>query len=978
MTVLISLAKKITPKLKNLILEEITKDETISLQLFLSFIVIKVLEAKGLIKKSMRIFEDDVKNPSLLSKYLYLIQILHNNFNNFDAIFSIIHKITEKNLKNIVFLFKETSDENWNNEEIISWCYEYYNYPSEKKAVDNSQFYTPAWIVEFLIEHTLTKNFVDKNNISIEKIRIIDPACGCGNFIIQIYDALKNIYLSKGYEPKEASKMIITNNLYGVDIDEIAVEITNLILKIKAMEDGVLKIRETNFVSIPKLKSGHPLFKKLEVMGSLITQSDLKILKKMNIQDNYLSKLIKILTQKYDIVLTNPPYLDSSDYKDDLKKYINEDYRDFRKNLYSCFIKKNYELLKDNGYIGMITPQTFMFISSYEQTRKFIINNMNIEKLVHFGLGGVFDSALVDTAMYVLKKSKKNNPGEYIQLTSFNGKDEKKKILDAIWKDQNQDLMNRYVYKVDKTIFSKVPRSPFIYWIKQDIIDIFENACLESCADVRQGIATGNNKKFLRYFWEVRKEDISFNHKKDGKKWVPYTKGGPYNKWFGNLWWVIAFDEENYNILKNMGNNLPNRKYYFKRGITYTMTTSKGATFRYLPENFLFDCKGSSIFFHEDKYIFRFLGLLNSAFFSYLEKFVAGSVDLEVGDLKKLPVPTNIFIDSENIKYLELLSKVNIAIKKHNTQIYPTELHFDETLFYVPSNFHFYLHTKNALDTYLLLSNGLIDIIVFDLYNLSPDSINEVYQSEGIPSAFFACEKKVFDKLPPLASLLDEKDINELLLTKEDLNSVEFFIKKFYKNNVHRFEVISCEKKALPEEYYNNYVESLSKKTLQNPALIFNHMKIAASELKQMACLKIDNDIKNYLLESEEGFISYGFSNKNEEILLSKIFKDRFLLEDTINTDLKTFIRKDYFTFHNKLYKNRPIVWKLGNNNFGFLIHYHNINEKTKKNILSFLKKQNDKSKEMTTFTKKIQLIDFNIRIDDGILINKEIFYNIF
>ena len=978
MTVLISLAKKITPKLKNLILEEITKDETISLQLFLSFIVIKVLEAKGLIKKSMRIFEDDVKNPSLLSKYLYLIQILHNNFNNFDAIFSIIHKITEKNLKNIVFLFKETSDENWNNEEIISWCYEYYNYPSEKKAVDNSQFYTPAWIVEFLIEHTLTKNFVDKNNISIEKIRIIDPACGCGNFIIQIYDALKNIYLSKGYEPKEASKMIITNNLYGVDIDEIAVEITNLILKIKAMEDGVLKIRETNFVSIPKLKSGHPLFKKLEVMGSLITQSDLKILKKMNIQDNYLSKLIKILTQKYDIVLTNPPYLDSSDYKDDLKKYINEDYRDFRKNLYSCFIKKNYELLKDNGYIGMITPQTFMFISSYEQTRKFIINNMNIEKLVHFGLGGVFDSALVDTAMYVLKKSKKNNPGEYIQLTSFNGKDEKKKILDAIWKDQNQDLMNRYVYKVDKTIFSKVPRSPFIYWIKQDIIDIFENACLESCADVRQGIATGNNKKFLRYFWEVRKEDISFNHKKDGKKWVPYTKGGPYNKWFGNLWWVIAFDEENYNILKNMGNNLPNRKYYFKRGITYTMTTSKGATFRYLPENFLFDCKGSSIFFHEDKYIFRFLGLLNSAFFSYLEKFVAGSVDLEVGDLKKLPVPTNIFIDSENIKYLELLSKVNIAIKKHNTQIYPTELHFDETLFYVPSNFHFYLHTKNALDTYLLLSNGLIDIIVFDLYNLSPDSINEVYQSEGIPSAFFACEKKVFDKLPPLASLLDEKDINELMLTKEDLNRVEFYIKNFYKNNVHRFEVSSYEKKALPEEYYNTYVESLSKKTLQNPASIFNHMKIAASELKQMICLKIDNDIKNYLLESEEGFISYGFSNKNEEILLSKIFKDRFLLEDTINTDLKTFIRKDYFTFHNKLYKNRPIVWKLGNNNFGFLIHYHNINEKTKKNILSFLKKQNDKSKEMTTFTKKIHLIDFNIRIDDGILINKEIFYNIF
>jgi len=975
-TVLNSLAKKVTPNLKNLILKEITKDETISLQVFLSFIVIKVLESKGLTEKSLRIFEGNAQKTNLITKYLHQIQTLNNNFNNFDAIFSITHKISEKTLKQISTLFKEIPDENWNNEEIISWCYEYYNYPSEKKSVDNSQFYTPAWIVEYLVEHTLTKNFADKNNFSIEKIRIIDPACGCGNFIIRIYDNLRNIYLSKGYTKKEASKMIITQNLYGVDTDKIAVEITNLILKIKCMEDGESNIPETNFVSIPKFESDNPLLKKLEVMGSLITESDLRILKNLNIKDKNFSKLVKILTQKYDIVLTNPPYLDSSDYNDDLKKHINEDYKDFRKNLYSCFIKKNYELLKDNGYIGMITPQTFMFISSYEQTRKFMLNNMNIEKLVHFGLGGVFDSALVDTAMYVLKKGDKNTYGEYIQLTSFNGKDEKKKILQAIWKEQNQDLINKYVYKVDKNTFSKVPRCPFIYWVNPDIINLFENKYLESYGDVRQGIATGNNKKFLRYFWEIRKEDISFNHKQDCKKWVPYTKGGPYNKWFGNLWWVIAFDKENYNILKNMGNNLPNRKYYFKKGITYTMTTSKGATFRYLPENFLFDCKGSSIFFNDDKYIFRFLGLLNSSFFSYLEKFIAGSVDLEVGDLKKLPVPPNIYIDTENLRYLELLSKLNIAIKKHNTQIYPTEFHFDDTLYDEPSNFHLYLQTKNALDTYLLLSNGLIDIIVFDLYNLSPKNYDEVYQSEGIPSSFYSCEKKYFDNLPALVSLLHEKDTNEFGLSKEDLNCIELFIKDFYKNKIGHLQFNVSQKKAIPEEYYNNYVESLSRKSLQNPVSIFNHMKIEPLLLKELACLKIDNDIKNYLLKSQEGFISYGFSNKNEDTILSKIFKDRLSLEKLINKDLKTFIKRDYFSFHEKMYKNRPIVWKLGNNDYGFLIHYHNINEKIKKNILSFLKRQN--SKELNSFTKKIQLIDFDICIADGILINKEKFYKIF
>lgn len=174
------------------------------------------------------------------------------------------------------------------------------------------------------------------------------------------------------------------------------------------------------------------------------------------------------------------------------------------------------------------------------------------------------------------------------------------------------------------------------------------------------------------------------------------------------------------------------------------MTTSKGSTFRYLPENFLFDCKGSSIFFKEEKYIFRFLGLLNSSLFSYMEKIIAGSVDLEVGDLKKLPVPPSIINDSKNSKKLELLVKLNVAIKKQNTQIYPTEFHFDETFFCKCSNFHSYLQIKNALDTYLLLSNGLIDLIVFDLYNLPIKNYNEVYQSEGFPSAFYPSETKRF------------------------------------------------------------------------------------------------------------------------------------------------------------------------------------------------------------------------------------------
>lgn len=972
-----SLVKKITLELKNIILEEITKDESISLQIFLSFIVIKVLETKKLIDKSLRIFEENSEEFFLSSRYFEQIKYLNKNFNNFHSILPISQQISESTLKKISCLFKEIPEDSWNKEEIISWSYEYYDHPSEKISVANSRFYTPAWIIEYLVEHTLIRNFANNKKLNIEDIKIIDPACGCGNFIIQIYDVLKNIYLDRGYTPREAAKTIIAQNLYGVDTDEKAVEITNLIVKIKALEDGLDKIPDTNFVSIPQFETDNPLLPKLEVMGSLITEKDLRRLIKMDIQDTKLSRVINILTEKYDIVLTNPPYLDSSDYNDELKKYIYEDYKDFRKNLYSCFIKKNYELLKDEGYIGMITPQTFMFISSYEQTRKFILDNMEIETLVHFGLGGVFDSALVDTAMYVLKKGQENSQGEYIKLISFNGKDEKKKVLEEIWKNQNQKYINKYVYKVDKKVFSKVPRCPFIYWVNSGMINIFENENLQSYCDVRQGIATGDNKKFLRYFWEVRKEDISFNYKEDGKKWVPYAKGGPYNKWFGNLWWVIAYDEENFNLLKNMGNNLPNRKYYFKKGITYTMTTSKGSTFRYLPENFLFDCKGSSIFFKEEKYIFRFLGLLNSSLFSYMEKIIAGSVDLEVGDLKKLPVPPSIINDSKNLKKLELLVKLNVAIKKQNTQIYPTEFHFDETFFCKCSNFHSYLQIKNALDTYLLLSNGLIDLIVFDLYNLPIKNYNEVYQSEGFPSAFYPSETKDFDKLPPLVSLVQDNYMNDLNLSDEDLDSIEFLLKDFYKNKIKDLKLNVSTKYAIPKEYYDNFVENLSRKALQNPVSIFNNIKNEEFQLKQLCYLKIDDDIRNYLLKSQQGFIYYGFSSKNEEALLDEIFKDRSFLERILNKDLKTFIEKDYFLFHEKLYKNRPVVWKLGNKNYGFLIHYHNINEKTKKNMLSFLKKQDSTKKDLHDFTNKIKGINFDVIIDDGVLINREKFLEV-
>ncbi len=659
-----------------------------------------------------------------------------------------------------------------------------------------------------------------------------------------------------------------------------------------------------------------------------------------------------------------------------------------------------------------------------------ILDNFQIERLVHFGLGGVFDNALVDTAMFVLRKSEtsltahKENSltrpeggsrkdsltaneeeylGEYINLTSFNGKDSKKRALFSIWeaslkrpeggsrKDsltaseekKREDYLSKYVFRVDKNVFTKVPRVPFIYWVDSDVVRTFENEPLEKFADARQGIATGDNKRFLRYFWEVRREDI-----KDGKKWVPYAKGGPYNKWYGNLWWVIAFDEENYNLLSKMGNYLPNRKYYFKKGITYTMTTSKGATFRYLPSGFLFDCKGSSLFFSKDEDIFRFLGLLNSSLFSYLESFIAGSVDLEVGDLKKLPVPQGLFEGSSETQALETLARLNVAIKKQNTEIYPNELHFNEESIEDVSQFYGFIESKNALDTYLLLSEGLIDILVMELYSLKERNFEEIYKTVGIPTAFFPfADGKGVKGLPPLKELLKSQYLYEFGLRQAELTKIEKLIGEFYNNKIKTLSHLLPFDEGITNyhrrEPYDNYVERKAEESFQNPVTVYNNMGSQEEILKKLGFITIDNGIQRYLLNGDTGFIPFGFSIDEENRLLSTIFKERFELERIVEKELRDYVFKDYLKLHKKFYKDRPIVWKLGNRDRGFLVHYHNLNEKTKSNILGFLRKRiketasrqmRNENKSFKDLMKIIESKNFEVNIDDGVAKNSAIF----
>lgn len=908
--------------------------ESYTFNLLNKIIALKILNKKGILNNG--------ENLDILREYMPEL---------FEEIYEI--KLSEEIFIKLMNEIENVKD--WHKEDILGWAYQYYNMDEVRpKLFEQSQFYTPEWVVEYLVDQTLTRYYCElyddkeiakkykikykKSNKTkkLEDIKILDPTCGSGHFLIKVYDRLKEFYERQGYYKDTYVKNIIEKNIYGMDIDERAVEIAKLILKIKALIDGYesnfnFNLVSTNFEMVKaediEDKVLRDVYEKVkedlegyEELGSLIILSkkskrlilDLQKRKliplfeeKTHLEKYYFDKLkkfFKILSLNYDIVISNPPYTDSHDYTPNLRKHIREKYFDFRKNLYACFIKRNYDFLIEDGLMGMITPQTFMFISSYEKLRKFIIKNMHIENFVHFGLGGVFEDALVDTAMYVFRKSKDiDGEGIYIKLTDVSY-DDKKYILKKITSDVYNSKVSKYAFKENQKEFKRIPRVPFVYWIKEDIKKIFEYRKLIEFAEVRQGIATGDNKRFLKYHWQVPKEEISFNHKEDNKKWVPYAKGGPYNKWYGNLWWVIAFDEENYQALKKMGNHLPNKQYYFRTGITYSMTTSKGPTFRLLPENFLFDCKGSSIFTDDEDFKYVLLGLLNSKLAFYLYKFVAGSVDLEVGDLKQMPIANRLLKKSKKRDLLIDIVKLIIIIKKQNTDFSPLELHYKGSPLHQNINGNFeeriktFIYKKDLLDAYLLMLETLTEKIIFQMYGLKKNLIREIFSKEGTPAGWFNLSR--VDKLPPLGKILKNEYLDEFDMNMIKIGEIEKEIEKFShylkkENRNINFELYY--RKSRGE--YDNAIERIALKEKINPISIFN-------SIKEKIELKNNYRVKEILfLTINEEYLK----NKGEYIKIKDSLEKIGVTDEHIKKYLRTSLGK---YLENRFFKSQMNYYK--------------------------------------------------------------------
>lgn len=656
--------------------------------------------------------------------------------------------------------------EEWLKDDIIGWVYQYYNVAERQLLKDSkakidqsnvhyqSQQYTPNWVVKHIVDNTLGRYYLEmypdsplygeieipvpKDKLKrerepkkLEELKVLDPACGSGNFLLYSFELLHKMYLDRGYDRGEVSSLILKNNLYGIDLDDRAAQLTILSLYLKARTLDRHKRRYTmNVVSADfhlsdsleltavrnryrsdttvqdfidliweQLSDASAIGSLLDITGELEKlkekrkkadvmffreedwrETEIRVLEDIKgaVSSNreygeYIEQgmnFAELLIQKYDVVIANPPYLDSSDMTDEYKKFLKDRFKGFDKNLYAAFIKRCADFTVEGGYVGMITPQTYMFISSYEETRKWILNKNQLVDFAHFGLGGVFGEALVDTAVIVLSRIPPNSDEcVFFNLVKFergNAKTKREALKEAVEAIRN-GVECPYIHLLNQSEFKKIPGYPFVYWISDRIRELFRKyKPLEKYALVLLGMRTGNNDRFLRFWWEVKQEDISVDYKTDRKKWVPYAKGGPYNKWYGNLWLLVNWKNDGEEIKNDVLQKYPylngnyqwaigGESYYFKEGLTYSFVSSFGFSCRYMPKNCIFDVGGSSMFPISGSPQ-EFSGIITSKLISFVMRILNPTVNYQVGDLKNIPTAHPSALGSKSISPDEIQS----------------------------------------------------------------------------------------------------------------------------------------------------------------------------------------------------------------------------------------------------------------------------------------------------------------------------------
>lgn len=750
---------------------------------------------------------------------------------------------------------------------------------------------------------------------SLEDLKIMDPACGSGHILLYAFDMLYDMYEEAGYPSREIPQLILEKNLYGLDIDKRAQQIANFALLMKAAE------KQPRFISRLSRKGENPKINVFEIVdadqtlteeaidyfaldetekslinelisqfengkqfGSLIKPIDVSYKDWINrinnlekqqkdlIEGSYFKELNEkllpvlkqayLLNQKYDVVVTNPPY--HNKYNKVLKKFINSNYKDFKTDLFSSFIKKSKNLLRSFGYAALMTPYTWMFLSSHKKLREYVLNNSVITSMVQLEYSA-FEEATVPICTFILQNQIDQPEGEYVRLAEFKGaKLQPIKLREAV-----KDPKISFRYKSDSNTFSDIPDSPIAFWASEKVKRLFrENKMLGDVAETKVGVSTGNNNKFVRFWYEVDINKVGLRIEKGSAenssyKWYPYNKGGPYRKWYGNQLELIDWENNGKGIREYGRGVIRNPGYYFREGITWSDITSGLFSARYSPKGFIFGTVGLMLF--TDKNLKFILGYTNSKVFAHFAKFTMSTMHFNTTEVAQQP-----FIEVNKPNYINQLVEENIDVSK---------LDWDT------SELSWY-YKKQPLITYSSKS-GYIKDSFLNWKNETKSRFSLIKENEEKINEYFIT---LFDLKNELSSEVKEKEISIYVANR--LRDSKSFLSYFIGCLIGRY---SLDVEGLA--YAGGEFDESKYKTFKPNS-------------DGLILLTDDHYFNNDIIVRLREFLSVAFSPDTVEENMRWLAESLEMKKNESPEErLRRYFLDEFFKDHCKTYQKRPIYW---------------------------------------------------------------------
>ena len=585
--------------------------------------------------------------------------------------------------------------------EVIGWLYQYYiserkdevfaGFRKNKKAGPDeipaaTQLFTPDWIVRYLVQNSVGRlwmlNHPDSKLVKQmdyyvspagdpgeflkierpEELTVLDPACGSGHMLTYAFDLLYAIYEEQGHTPSEIPGLILTHNLYGIEIDRRAGTLAAFALTMKArarQRRFFAKVIQPNICVLENYPGTE--FAHADLSGSLIrpAQNDqdgqptggltvpaIQFAGSSDDDDLFTPSVsryrrqVKYLASRYDVVVTNPPYMGSKNMSADLATFAKDNYPDTKSDLFAMFIERCLKLTRSAGYVGMITMQSWMFLSSYFKLRGSLLNSSTITTMAHLG-ARAFDSIggeVVSSTAFTIEKSRPNGMGTFIRLVDGGNEADKSAALRVAVQDPSAPAR----FQARNSDFQAIPGTPIVYWLSEKMRAAFNmGRSLGDVAEPRKGLDTGENVRFLRYWWEVSRSRTASSWPSD-LQWFPYNKGGEYRRWYGNQEYLINWKSDGAEIKEGLrlDINKPtirNAAYYGRAGFTWSTVSSGAFAARYSPGGALFDNGGCTLFASSRERLLETGALLNSTVSGAYLSAIAPTLNYQPGDIATIP-----------------------------------------------------------------------------------------------------------------------------------------------------------------------------------------------------------------------------------------------------------------------------------------------------------------------------------------------------